>query len=147
MVNSTPRSLYPQELTSVPTNGGWVGNRAGLKVLEKRTVSCPYHESNRGPSSSLRSHCTDYATPATYLRLSSPTTSLRNAMLYSRAIVRMQSFLCACNDAILASVCRYSTRILNLGSRRTPPLGFMARPLCARRKRSRYPFNRRFSRP
>lgn len=30
---------------------GWVGPAAGLEVLEKREISCPYRNSSRGPPS------------------------------------------------------------------------------------------------
>jgi hypothetical protein len=47
-VSTTPRPLYPQEITGTHCIRGWVGPRAGLDVCEK---SRPPRDSIPGPSS------------------------------------------------------------------------------------------------
>jgi len=50
------RSLYPaRNKPGTHWTGGWVGLRAGVYVLVKKNISCPYRESNPGSRHFLRS--------------------------------------------------------------------------------------------
>jgi len=45
VVSFTLWSLYPR----YPLTKGWAGTGAGLEDVEKRKISCPHQEANRGP--------------------------------------------------------------------------------------------------
>ena len=44
-------ALPPRKNSNVHLIGGWVGLTAGLEDLENRNISCPWRDSNPGPSS------------------------------------------------------------------------------------------------
>jgi hypothetical protein len=65
VVNIVPWLLYPRErATGAHWIGSWVGPRASLDDLEKRTISCPCQDSNPGLLSPYPSYYTDYAVMA-----------------------------------------------------------------------------------
>ena len=62
MVNFTPRLLYPRERTPVPTEGS-VDHSAGVDVLNKRTIPCPYRDANPRQLYRRRYPTTPFLTP------------------------------------------------------------------------------------
>jgi hypothetical protein len=47
--NPTPPLLPAGKKLDTHQTGGWVHPRAGLDILEKRDISCPYRNSDPGP--------------------------------------------------------------------------------------------------
>jgi len=50
-LTSCPRRFKPGKEPLYPYVVGWVGPRAGMDVLEKRKIFCPYQDLNPEPSS------------------------------------------------------------------------------------------------